>query len=65
MAPKILEVIPGGRIQITGNFTKEEVERFVILINTSSYPVPVRINAVGKVYSGGHAPAVRIKRRML
>ena len=42
-APKIYDEIPSGVAQITGNFSLEEARDFAIVLNSGSYPVPVKI----------------------
>jgi len=42
-APNVREPISGGRAQISGNFTIEEVHDLVIKLKAGALPVPVRI----------------------
>jgi preprotein translocase subunit SecD len=42
-APSVREPITGGRAQISGNFTIEEVQDLVIKLKAGALPVPVRI----------------------
>lgn len=49
-APNVNEAIYGGHAQITGQFTFEEAERMVNLLNAGALPVPAKIveeNTVG------------------
>jgi len=41
-APKIIEPIPGGRGQITGNFTDEEASKLAIILRSGSLPAPIK-----------------------
>lgn len=50
MAPEIIEEVPGGDIQITGSFSIQEVKEAVVLLNSSAYPVSVRILSAGKAF---------------
>lgn len=50
MAPEIIEEVPGGDIQITGSFSIQEVKEAVALLNSSVYPVSVRIDSAGKAF---------------
>lgn len=51
MAPEIIEEISAGDIQITGNFSIQEIEEAVVLLNSSAYPVPVEVIAAGKAFN--------------
>lgn len=42
-APKILERIPGGHVQITGSFTYNEAHNLAIVLRSGSLPAPVQI----------------------
>jgi preprotein translocase subunit SecD len=42
-APVIKEPIPGGHVQITGNFTIEEAHSLAIVLRSGSLPAPVKI----------------------
>lgn len=42
-APVIKERIPGGRVQITGNFTIEEAHELAIVLRSGALPAPVNI----------------------
>jgi preprotein translocase subunit SecD len=42
-APNIREPISGGRAQISGNFTMDEVQDLVVKLKAGALPVPVRI----------------------
>ncbi len=42
-APNVREPISGGRAQISGNFTIEEVQDLVVKLKAGALPVPVRI----------------------
>lgn len=42
-APVIKEPIPGGRVQITGNFTYDESHELAIVLRSGALPAPVEI----------------------
>jgi preprotein translocase subunit SecD len=42
-APVIKEPIPGGRVQITGNFTFDEAHALAIVLRSGALPAPVKI----------------------
>lgn len=42
-SPVVQEAIKGGKAQITGNFTPDEVRRLVQLFNAGALPAPVRL----------------------
>ena len=42
-APVIKEPIPGGHVQITGNFTFEEAHELAIVLRSGALPAPVEI----------------------
>lgn len=42
-APRIQEPIPGGRGQITGNFSDEEANKLAIILRSGSLPAPIRM----------------------
>lgn len=42
-APVIKEPIPGGHVQITGNFTFEEAHALAIVLRSGALPAPVKI----------------------
>ncbi len=42
-APVIREPIPGGHVQITGNFTYDEAHELAIVLRSGALPAPVEI----------------------
>lgn len=42
-APTVQEAIPGGRAQITGNFSLEEAKELVQRLNAGALPVPINL----------------------
>ena len=48
-APRINELITGGRAQITGDFTKDEAEELAIILQSGSMPVELKFSGESRI----------------